>query len=221
MLKRFHSQYSPNHSHNTPTLAITNTIKHLFYFFCSMNWNLDGMRRSKRIKLHGIRQMPRRELIPHGPLWKDLICGPIFSPRRKSFIQPQIIPPCHGDKISKPLMSKFMRHHRTNSLLLTIGCLGRINQQIHLPISDQTPIFHSTHGKLRYGHHIQFRQRIRQTKEIIIGIQGLGRTFQCKHSTLGLTRRSIHLDQHPVPSLRLDMIKFTHTKCYKIRGHLG
>ena len=39
----------------------------------------------------------------HFPIWVDHIGAQVLNKRRETFIEPNIIPPVHGNKVAKPL----------------------------------------------------------------------------------------------------------------------
>ena len=127
------------------THASTHAHTHLF---CVPNRNLNGMGRLHGIQSHGSRQVSRGELIPHFVIGMNFVGAPIFGPAGESFVQPQVIPPCHGDQISEPLVGQFVSHDGAHALFLLVGCLLWITEQINFAISDESPVFHGTGRKL-------------------------------------------------------------------------
>mmetsp|Transcript_80368 Transcript_80368/g.120782 ORF Transcript_80368/g.120782 Transcript_80368/m.120782 type:complete len:385 (+) Transcript_80368:1497-2651(+) len=152
---------------------------------------------------------------------KDLVCRPIFGPTRKTFVQPQVVPPLHGDEISKPLMRQLVTYNGAHALFLRIGGGDGIDQQIDVAIRYQTPVFHGAHGKFRNRHHIKFRQGVRNPKEIVVGIQSLDGTIQSVVTRVRSSSRRVDFDQDAIFGLRLHEIEFSDAKGDQIRGHFG
>jgi len=65
----------------------------------------------------------------------------------KSFVQPDVIPPLHGDEIAKPLMCHLVGNHAGNRLLQTAGAVLLVDLQKNLAESDASRIFHGAREK--------------------------------------------------------------------------
>ena len=63
-------------------------------------------------------------------------------PARKTFVQPEIVPPGHGDEIAEPLVRHFMRGHFIDGALGLFRGEARIDQQGTFEGEDRAPILH-------------------------------------------------------------------------------
>mmetsp|Transcript_53237 Transcript_53237/g.64196 ORF Transcript_53237/g.64196 Transcript_53237/m.64196 type:complete len:244 (-) Transcript_53237:285-1016(-) len=118
-------------------------------------------------------------------------------------------------------MSQFMRHNHTHPLPLSTASFHFINQQFYLPIRHQSPILHGPRRKFRNGDHIQFGQRIRRTKKVVVQIQSLQSAIERKTPVLALSRGSVHPDRHAMIGNTLDKIELPHTKSDQVTRHAG
>ncbi len=109
------------------------------------------MGRFHGIQSHGSRQVSGGELVPHFVIRMNFVGAPILGPAGEAFVQPQVIPPGHGDEISKPLVREFVSDHRADALFLLIGRLLGITEQLDFAVRDEAPVFHGTGGKLEDG----------------------------------------------------------------------
>lgn len=50
----------------------------------------------------------------HVPVWLCIIGSMVFNKSSKAFIQPQIVPPLHSYKVTKPLKIQTNTHKSTN-----------------------------------------------------------------------------------------------------------
>mmetsp|Transcript_29962 Transcript_29962/g.63535 ORF Transcript_29962/g.63535 Transcript_29962/m.63535 type:complete len:249 (-) Transcript_29962:205-951(-) len=114
-----------------------------------------------------------------------------------------------------------MGDHSANALLLVGGCFGWVNQKFNLTIRHKAPIFHCSGSKFRNRHHVKFRQRVGNTKEVIIGIQRFRGTIKGKETGLGFARRRVHSHHHSMTGLCLDIVEFTNAKGHEVGGHDG
>mmetsp|Transcript_8920 Transcript_8920/g.17992 ORF Transcript_8920/g.17992 Transcript_8920/m.17992 type:complete len:464 (-) Transcript_8920:76-1467(-) len=220
-LKCLHTEHGPNHLHDGSAFAITDGIEDLLHLLGVLDGNLDGMRGPQRVETHGGGEMAGGELIPHAPIGVDDVGCPIFGPGCEAFVEPEIVPPGHGDEVSEPLVGQFVRDYGADALFLVGGCFGGVDEEIYFAVGDETPVLHCSHCKLWNGNHIQLRQRIRNPKKIIIRIQTLGGTIQGKQTALRFARRSIHPHQHTMLGLRLNVIEFSYAKGHEVSAHDG
>mmetsp|Transcript_42218 Transcript_42218/g.88664 ORF Transcript_42218/g.88664 Transcript_42218/m.88664 type:complete len:273 (+) Transcript_42218:1883-2701(+) len=118
-------------------------------------------------------------------------------------------------------MCQLVRHDRANPLLLIRRRLRGIDQQIHLPIRDQSPILHRPHGELGNRHHVQLGQRIRNVEEVVVRVQTFGGAVQREDARVALAGGSVDADQHAVGGLGLDVVEFSDAECDEVGGHHG
>lgn len=53
-----------------------------------------------------------------------MVNGEPTNPGGEPFIEPELTPPVHGDKITKPLMGKLMSHDVSDAISIAVcGCL--------------------------------------------------------------------------------------------------
>src|SRR6185312_16771475 len=68
-------------------------------------WNglLDRMRGAPRIERHG-ELLLAVAVEPGLPLRIEMLCCLLLHPARKALVEPEIVPPAHGDEVAEPLM---------------------------------------------------------------------------------------------------------------------
>ena len=93
----------------------------------------------------------------------------ILHPAGEPFVQPEIVPPGHGDEIAEPLMRHFMRGDREDALAIAFGTDAWIVQQDALEGEDRAPVFHRAEklGLPRPGNIIELRQWIRRAEIVV------------------------------------------------------
>ena len=50
-----------------------------------------------------------------------MVCRLVFHPGGEALVQPQIVPPGHGDEITEPLVSHFVRYRDEDVLFVSVG----------------------------------------------------------------------------------------------------
>ena len=96
---------------------------------------------------------------PHLPVGVKMVGGFGAHPGRKSFIEPEIVPPGSSDQVAKPLVGHFVRHDAENILFGFQRTRFGIKQQEGLVVSDPAPVLHRTAKTTGNGDLVQFRKR--------------------------------------------------------------
>lgn len=73
-----------------------------------------------------------------------MIDGEIPCPGRKPLVEPQFIPPLHGNQISKPLMSQFVGYDIGGFQPDLVRGRLLVKENFRGSIGDQTPVFHGS-----------------------------------------------------------------------------
>jgi hypothetical protein len=154
------------------------------------------------------------ELTPDLPLGMKVInCKPT-DPGCKSFVQPQLIPPIHGDQVAKPLMSQLVGNNVSNPILEFCIRLSFVVEDGCGSVGDEPPIFHGTHGELVNSKKIGLGERIVNTEDFREVVDDLVGMFQGETALLFEATRSIDSDRQVFTvvfalSERFDIFKIT------------
>lgn len=87
-----------------------------------------------------------------------MVDGKPSDPGSKTLVEPELIPPVHGDKVSKPLVGKLVSYNISHPVSVAVcGCGGvekycgssadinimsRQFRNRSLPVGDETPVLH-------------------------------------------------------------------------------
>ena len=129
------------HGDDRFTLLIGDGVERLVHLIDGGDLLHDRMGGGERIEAH-------RRLAPvdagqqHFPVGLQLVRHLGRHPAGKAFIQPQIVPPRHGDKVAEPLVRHFMRDGFVNAPLGRLRREAGIDQQRPFEREDRAPIFH-------------------------------------------------------------------------------
>ena len=106
--------------------------------------------------------------------WSTLSTGIVGNARGECFIEPEVIPPSHSDKITEPHVSKFVLHHNTKESKLR-GVHMLLGTHDRVSVSNASDIFHSaifvvgTHDMIHLG------EGVTSTKTFLVELDcGLG-----------------------------------------------
>src|SRR5665213_35542 len=110
----------------------------------------------------------------------------VLHPRGEALVEPQVVPPSHGNEIAEPLVRHLMRNDHSNVLSIPFGGDSRIDQQIALKIKNRPPIFHGTEEFARAWrrNEVELRQRKRHAEIVVVVRQQLHSGIKRESSTL-------------------------------------
>ncbi len=109
--------------------------------------------------------LPRPDL----PAGIEFVGGLVLHPGGEALVEPDIVPPAHGDEIAGPLMRHFMRDVGVDAFAR--GGIGRFVVEQHAVIDerDGAPVFHRTGFEIAgNGDQVQFRQRVGHAEILVV-----------------------------------------------------
>ena len=109
------------------------------------------------------------------------------QPAGKTFIEPEIVPPCHGHEIAEPHVRGLVRDHFVNALLRRGRGFFGIEKQCRFVVSNPAPVFHRAAETAGNGDLIELGQRIRKVEVVVEISQNLRRAFERVTPPVGLT----------------------------------
>ena len=75
---------------------------------------LNGLNAIQTVTPECGRYLIRGKIFPHPPFGVQCINRHVFHHIGKAFIEPQVVPPLHGNQIAEPLMAELVRDNRSN-----------------------------------------------------------------------------------------------------------
>ena len=131
-----------------------------------------GVRGAQRVLAHG-RFAPAHAGQGRVPFRVQTLRGAAFHPRRKTFVEPQVVPPAHGDQVAEPLVRHFMRQRGVDVFLVRLGRDGRVEQQAVFEGEDGAPVFHGAEelAAARRGDVVELGQRVAHAEIIVVFAQ--------------------------------------------------
>ena len=158
------------HGDDRLTLLVGDGVERLIDLIDRGDFLHDRMGGRERIEAHR-RLAPVHAGQQHFPVGLQLVGHLGRHPAGETLVQPEIVPPGHGDQIAEPLMRHFMRDGFVDAPLGRFGCEARIDQQRTFKGEDGAPIFHRAEklALARPGNIVELGQRIGHA-EIIVEI---------------------------------------------------
>ena len=142
-----------------------------------------------------------------------------FHPRGKAFIEPNVVPPLHGNQIAKPLVRHFVRNYAGNFFLQSNRSLFFVDQQNHFPERNASGIFHRACGKIRQANQVQLSIGILDPEIFVVVVENVSGRLQRKPAHLFLPWSAVHADGNAI-GLTLDVLEVADHQRREIRRHL-
>mmetsp|Transcript_2671 Transcript_2671/g.10384 ORF Transcript_2671/g.10384 Transcript_2671/m.10384 type:complete len:407 (+) Transcript_2671:1817-3037(+) len=183
--------------------------------------DLNGVAAAQGIKLQGPLLLHANIRLPDVPLRVQLVRGEGLHPVREALVEPQVVPPAHGDQVAEPLVRQLVRDDRADALLLAGAHRLLVAEQRHLSVRDQAPILHGAGSKVRDRNHIQLRQRIRNTEELVVELERADASLQ----GIRTLRTAAGAAENPADdtTFRLvpDVLVLADAECQQVGAHVG
>ena len=149
---------------------------------------LDRMRGAPRVERHGVLLLAVA-VEPGLPLRIEMLRGLLLHPAGKTLVEPEVVPPAHGDEIAEPLMRHLMRQDAEDAAPRRIRIGGRVEQQPALEKGDAAPVLHGAAESAGHRDQVELGQRIFHAEIIVVIGQQLDRVVERETSLLALARR--------------------------------
>ncbi len=131
------------------------------------------------------RQGPLAALRGHArpPVGVQMVERLARHPGGEAFVEPQVVPPVHGDQVAEPLVRHLMGDGRRHVLAVFLGRQPGIDQQGALEVHDGPPVLHRREAaRSRRRDEVQLGQRIGDAEVVVVVgenrgglVQGIGR----------------------------------------------
>ena len=155
---------------------------------------------------------------PALPLRIKLLRSLRRHPGRKALVEPEIVPPRHGDEIAEPLMRHLMRDDGKDAAprAVRIGC--GIEQQPALEEGDAAPVLHRAPEAAGHRDQVELGQRIFHTEIVVEPGEQFRRAVECELPLRSLAGRGDDTDRHAF-HLRRDALQFAHRQHEQVGRH--
>ena len=143
-----------------------------------------------------------------------------LHPRGKALIEPDIIPPGHGDQIAEPLMRHLVGHGGIDVLAIGLIRTQGVEQKNPFEIENGPPIFHRTKAAA-IGHSkiIELGQGVGRSEIVIKFNKDLGGIVQCNLALFQITALGHHPDLN-IADLGDAPLQIAETEEQQIAAHL-
>ncbi len=145
--KRIFTQVRFKHPQHRRRFAVRDTVKQLLNLRRGFRGLMNGTRISQRVGVESLASSADVVEIEI-PFRPERLNRFARHPCREAFVEPDIVPPFHGDEIAEPLVRHFVRNYASDVFLEIDRSLLFVNQQDYFPESDATRVLHRARGEI-------------------------------------------------------------------------
>src|SRR5689334_422830 len=96
---------------------------------------------------------------PSLPLRIEMLGRLLLHPAGKTLVEPEIVPPAHGDEIAEPLVRHLMREDGKDAAARRLRVARGIEQEAAFEEGDAAPVLHGAAEAAGHRDQIEFWQR--------------------------------------------------------------
>ena len=153
------------------------------------------------------------------PVWLDFFQRLAGHPGGKSFVQPDVVPPFHGDEIAEPLVRHLVRDHAGDAFLQVHRTLLVVNKKNHFAEGNAAGVLHCAGGEIRQADQIKLPVWILDTEIIVVILQDVACHLQSEGAHFFFAGGCIHADRNAV-GFAFDVLKIAHHQRGQVGRHL-
>ena len=143
----------------------------------------------------------------------------VGHPRREPFVQPDVVPPLHRDKIAKPLVGHLVREDRGDLLPGVDRRRLGLGEQIGLAVENRAGVFHRSGREVRNRDDVELAERIFDGIVRVVELQNLLRRVERQPAHLPLVRRRADPDRDVV-GRAVEAFEVADRHRHQVRRHL-
>ena len=172
------------HANHRAPLEVADLVENLIDIESVANLDLDGVRSADRVEEESLVHALVDELRPHLPVRVEVVGRKPTSPGSETLVKPELIPPVHSNKVTEPLVSKFVGNNVGNAVAESgLGELLVKKNSGHT-VGDKTPVLHGAVGELVDGQDIALGKGVVDLELLREVVDDLGGVLKSPHALL-------------------------------------
>ena len=101
----------------------------------------DGLDAGQEVALHGVGAFVEVEVLHDFPLGEEGVDTDVFDVGGEGFVEPEVVPPAHGDEIAEPLVGDFVGDDKGDAFFGFEAGVGGGEEEA-FAVGDEAPVFH-------------------------------------------------------------------------------
>ncbi len=184
-----------DHADNGAGLAVADAVEHFLDLRRGFSPGADGAGGAQGVERERVVQVVG-DVGGEVPLGVPVLRGLALHPGGEALVEPQVVPPLHGDHVAEPLVRHLVRDDG-GDVLAAAGCaLLLVDEQVGFAVGDGAEVLHRAGLEVGDGDQVELLHGVLDAEvgvvigeEVLGGLQGEGREFD-------LFRRGADADGH-------------------------
>ena len=185
------------------------------------NGLLDGMCRGEGVAGEsGL--LVRGDVVPVLPVGVEVVGGGFTHPFGKPFVEPEVVPPGHRDKVAEPLVGHLVGDDLEDAFLLGLRTGGGVEEEGGFREDDAAPVFHraAEAAAAGDGDEVELGEREFEPEVVVVVVEDFPGGFEGVLAVLHATLRGDDADFGAV-GLALDGVEVADGEDHEVAGHRG
>ena len=220
------AQVVGQHADSRASLEIANVVEDLVDVKSVPDGDVNGVTGTDAVESEGSLHTLVDKLRPHLPVRVHVVNSIPTGPGSETLVQPELIPPVHGDQVAEPLVSKFVRDNVGNVVLEARRSSGFIVEDTSGSVSDETPVLHGSVCEFVNSEQVGLGERVLNLENVGEEVNDLGGVFNSPFSLVLETASSVNADGQLLAvvlalSETLNVLEITESPGQEVGAHDG
>ena len=176
-----------DHPHHRRTLLVGDEVEVLGGLRHAAHRRIDGVRAGEPIEAERAGAVVL-EALPHAPFGAPLVDHAIRHPGGERLVQPEVVPPRHGDQVAVPHVGQLVRDDLGGPFALRQRHGGRVDEQQRLAKEHRAGVLHRPGFEVRHCDHVELGVGVRDGEVVLETGQGLGAGLEREGGQMPLAR---------------------------------
>ncbi|KAI6764699.1 hypothetical protein HG531_012586 [Fusarium graminearum] len=209
------------HANGGATLEVADRVKDLVDIKSITNRNVDRVTGTNTVETESSLHTLVDKLSPNLPVRVQVVNSVPTDPGSKTLVEPELVPPVHGNEVTEPLVGKLVCDNIGNSVLESRVRGLLVVENLGSTVGNKTPVLHGTVSELVDSDQIGLGQRVVNVKDLGEEVNDLGGVLKSPLTLLLETTGGVDTDGNLLAvvlaiSESLDVLKVTNSPGQKV-----
>jgi hypothetical protein len=164
------AQVGFEHAQHSAAFAVRDGVEELRGLRGRRDLLVDGVRGGKGVRGEGA-VGAGLEVDPHFQVGPQRVDGLVGDPFREGFVEPQVVPPLHGDVVAEPLVREFVAHDEGDVAFVAPPRCGAVHEEGACAEDDEARVLHGAEAEAGHGDLVVLAEAVRDAE--VVGEPGL------------------------------------------------
>lgn len=215
-----------NHANGGAALEVADMVKDLVDVEGIADGDVDRVTGADAIQAESVLHALVDKLGPNLPVGVQMVHSVPSDPGSEAFVEPQLIPPVHGDQVAEPLVSKLVGDNVGDGVLESSIRSLLVKEDLSSTVGNETPVLHGAVSELVDGEQVRLGKRVVNVENLREKVDDLRGVLQSPATLLLETTGGVDTDGNLLSVVLavgqlLDVLKITDSPGQKVAAHDG